>query len=241
MLAVVHLTLALAARRPASSFRRANDLLQLGGQTVSARQVVNILGRYNASEDWDSIGLAGKMDDFSSGDYYEDDVQLFTSDLSKGAKYYVRRSPRRRNWCKTHGLVQRWVHNENVGMLPFTDEKLAASVGATVEELNAEPIDPLAAEVVFDALSGSMSGLAYQEQTDELRESFVDAAGGFDEAAFGNALVTSRSTIAASLLVYPGLPLATGDEESRRPHPVAHIHPIRVHTRDLGLHPLFGT
>eukprot|EP00966_Prymnesium_polylepis_P079642 1845680-Prymnesium_polylepis.1 len=55
---------ALAALSSGPTFRRGSDLLQLGGQTVSARQVVNILGRYNVSEDWDTIGKAGKMDDF---------------------------------------------------------------------------------------------------------------------------------------------------------------------------------
>ena len=40
--------------------------------------------------------------------------------------------------------MARWVHRENVGSLPFPDDEagraLAASVGATVAELNAEPV-----------------------------------------------------------------------------------------------------
>jgi hypothetical protein len=97
------------------------------------------------------------------------------------------------------------VHNENVKLLPFEDEALAASVGATVEELNAEQIDPFAAEVVFDALSRSMSGVVYQEDCDAQRSSFVSADGAFDAEAFAGALTDSRLTIAGSLLIFPGL------------------------------------
>ena len=41
------------------------------------------------------------------------------------------RTPARRAFCNRNNLVQRWVHSENVGLLPFTDEAMAASVGAT--------------------------------------------------------------------------------------------------------------
>ena len=133
---------------PSEDFRRASDILQLGGSPVTARQIVNVLGRWEASDDWDSIGRTGKMDDFSSGDYYDDDLPSFSTNFSAGAAFYMARRPQRREFCKTYGLVQRWAHGENVAMLPFTDAALAASVGATVEELNAEPVDPLAAEIV---------------------------------------------------------------------------------------------
>ena len=53
------------------------------------------------------------------------------------------------------------MHREAVSSLPFADDAegraLAASVGATVAELNAEPVDAIAADVVFDALS--MTGM----------------------------------------------------------------------------------
>lgn len=49
--------------------------------------------------------------------------------------------------------AQRYWHNENVGLLPFRDAALSRSVGATAAELNREPIDPIAAEIIFDAIS----------------------------------------------------------------------------------------
>ena len=121
--------------------------------------------------------------------------------------YYFQRRPQRRVFCKKYGLVQRWVHNENVGLLPFNPEAeaLAASVGASVEELNEEPVDELAAQIVFDALCASKASFVDKELCDERRASFVDAATGeFDATAFGDAVSRSRWNIVGALMVYPG-------------------------------------
>ena len=103
----------------------------------------------------------------------------------------------------------RWVHNENVEKLPFADDEagraLAASVGATVAELNAEPVDPIAAEAVFDALSGSMAGFVPQDECDQLRKSFLTSSGGLDEESFGAALSRTRRNIFGVLVFGPGL------------------------------------
>ena len=104
-------------------------------------------------------------------------------------------------------MVARWVHGENVASLPFTDAKLAASIGATVEELNAEPIDPIAAEIVFDALSGSAAGFVLEEQCDEKRASFLTSDGGFDAASFNAALTDTRLSLLGVLAFGPGLGL----------------------------------
>ena len=175
---------------------------------VSARQIVNVLGRWKSNSDWNAGGgRKGKLDDLRSGDYYEDDLQMLKTDFSKPMEYYIARRPQFLNFCDRYGLVARWVHGENVAALPFTDEKLAASVGATVAELNAEPIDPLAAEVVFDALSGSAAGFVLEEVCDEKRASFVTADGGFDGAAFSSALGSTRRNLAGVLIFGPGIGL----------------------------------
>ena len=157
-------------------------------------------------EQWDTIGDT-KLDDFTNGDFYEEDLDILKTDFSKGEAYYFARRPQRRVFCKKYGLVQRWVHNENVGLLPFDPEaaELAASVGATVEELNAEPVDELAAQIVFDALCSSKASFVDAAVCDERRQSFVDAAtGAFDAEAFGSAVARSRLNIVGALLVYPG-------------------------------------
>ena len=79
--------------------------------------------------------------------------------LHRAAAWSARSLPAQR-------LVQRWAHNENLALLPFGEAlddggvALAASVGATPAELQAEPLDPLALDVVFDALCTSQSGLS---------------------------------------------------------------------------------
>ena len=61
-----------------ASFRRGKDLLRTGAK-VSAREVVNVIGRWQTYEDWDSIGQARRLDDFSSGDFYEEDAESFAT------------------------------------------------------------------------------------------------------------------------------------------------------------------
>ena len=66
-----------------------------------------------------------------------------------------RPTPQRRGFCLRRGLVQRYWLGQNVGLLPFCSAAMARSVGCTAAELSALPINPLAVEVVFDALSQS--------------------------------------------------------------------------------------
>ena len=74
------------------------------------------------------------------------------TNFDKPMRYYIARRPQFLDFCERYALVARWVHRESVGSLPFADDAegraLAASVGSTVEELNAEPVDELAADVV---------------------------------------------------------------------------------------------
>ena len=48
---------------------------------------------------------------------------------------------------------------QNIKALPFTNERLAASVGKSAAEFDAAPLTDAAANVVFDALAQSKNGL----------------------------------------------------------------------------------
>ena len=144
------------------------------------------------------------IDDYRNGDYYDDDVEKMKTDFNKPMQYYIARRPQFMDFCERYGLVARWVHRENVGKLPFPDDEagraLAASVGATVAELNAEPVEELAADVVFDALSQTgMVGFAEEEEVDRKRASFLTADGSFNHDVFGASLARSRIHSAAAL------------------------------------------
>jgi len=183
-------------------------LLQIGDGEVSARQVVNALGRWKTRHEWNDAGIGHKalIDDFRNGDYYDEDVQKMRTDFTKQARsvHYIARRPQFMDFCERYGLVARWVHRENVGSLPFPDDEagraLAASVGATVEELNAEPVDETAADVVFDALSHTgMVGFADSEDVDRKRASFLTTDGGFNAETFDRSLAISRVNTASAL------------------------------------------
>ena len=113
-------------------------------------------------------------------------------------------SPQRRQFCIKRGQAQRWWHGQNVGLLPFTNKAMAASVGTTAAALDATPINPLACEIVFDALSRSQSGIIDKAVVDERRAAYERRDGSFDAERFGADLAEAKRNIATSLAVFPG-------------------------------------
>lgn len=113
-------------------------------------------------------------------------------------------SPQRRQFCIKRGQVQRWWHGENVKLLPFRSEALAASVGSTAAELSAKEINPLACEVVFDALSRSESGILDKTLVDERKAAYEAPDGSFDADAFAADLREARKTFMIAKAIWPG-------------------------------------
>ena len=79
-------------------------------------------------------------------------------------------------------------------------------MGSSVGELNRQPLNPLAVDVVFDALARSKSGILSREICDERRASY-EGAGGFDAAALASDLSRGRLKVASSSLIFPGAPI----------------------------------
>eukprot|EP00325_Prymnesiales_sp_UTEX-LB-985_P003739 CAMPEP_0174695538 /NCGR_PEP_ID=MMETSP1094-20130205/1896_1 /TAXON_ID=156173 /ORGANISM="Chrysochromulina brevifilum, Strain UTEX LB 985" /LENGTH=264 /DNA_ID=CAMNT_0015892067 /DNA_START=108 /DNA_END=899 /DNA_ORIENTATION=- len=223
-------------------FRRAKLLDMM--EDVSARDVVNVLGRWQSYKEWDSVGMLPEMDKLfdsewqplaplpaqmpsffytrrSSTDAYKEQVQRFESSgleykaelksYKLGEKNDPRPTPQRRGWAKRRRQVQRYWHAENVGLLPFTDKRMAASIGCTVAELQSLPINPRAADVVFDALSRSQAGITEEETADERRAGWTTAGGAFDAQAFEADLNEGRWTIAKAYALFPGLPFVVSN------------------------------
>ena len=76
----------------AASFARGTDLLQTADK-VSARKIVNVLGRWGSHTDWNSAGIGrkGKLDDLRKGDYYDDDVPSLATDFTQPQEFYIAR------------------------------------------------------------------------------------------------------------------------------------------------------
>ena len=183
------------------AFARGDDLLG-NGPKVDERAIVNVLGRWKSYKDWDTIGVALELDEILAGKRSYEVVEQKPGE----DREYVAKSPRRRDFCVRKGVVQRYILSENIGLLSFKNQAMAASIGCTVRELQAEPIDPLAVDIVFDALARSKSGIEVKEVVDERRASFETPEGGFDAAAFEAGLTDARGTIIRSLAVFPGVP-----------------------------------
>ena len=94
----------LSAADPSSSantFARGTDLLQASDK-VSARQIVNVLGRWGSHADWNGAGIGrkGKLDDLRSGDYFDDDVPSLATDFSRPQEFYIARRVRMPHACR---------------------------------------------------------------------------------------------------------------------------------------------
>jgi len=155
------------------------------------------------------VGDTGREEYVKSEKRLEDlGIEYKSEQLSYGVgdRNDPRPTPQRRGWAKRNGQIQRWWHGENVNLLPFKSKPLAASIGCTVAELNALPVNPRACDVVFDALSRSQAGITEAEFADERRASWQLADGSFDEAAFEADLWEARWTVGKAYLLFPGLP-----------------------------------
>ena len=97
-------------------------------------------------------------------------------------------------------------HNENVPLLKFNSASLAKAVGSSVAEMNRMPINALAADIVFDALARSQSGIIQRELCDERRASYEAADGTFDADQFESDLAAARFNVAKSYAIFPGIP-----------------------------------
>ncbi len=236
-----YLSAALAfAATDARSFSRAM------GPKVSARDVVNVLGRWRTIAEWDAgVGVLAQLDPMVgedgrrivnkdgevvddlrnwtiafddrkyevqrrgfASDYYAvvaDDaaMEALTSD-ENDMLLAVAASPNRRAWCKRQGMAQRYWHNANIGSLPFTSESLASSVGSSVVEMQALPVNPLAADLCFDALARSQSGIVDKELCQERRLSYETSDGAFAADAFAADLGLAQRNYFGALAIYPG-------------------------------------
>ena len=196
LLALVLLALAPCSSLSPVTFRRAESLTGLFDRaTVTEREIVNVLGRWKTHRDWD---VAPELD------AVPEDAPVLK--WSERKKLDPARTPQRRRMLTKMGQVQRYLFVQNVQTLPFKEDKLARSVGASARELNAEPISELAAEIVFDALSVSKSGIVPKDDCDARRASYVDADGAFDREAFSADVSQARFNILAFLAAYPGVP-----------------------------------
>eukprot|EP00962_Isochrysis_galbana_P005629 scaffold1518_cov109-Isochrysis_galbana.AAC.1 len=169
------------------TFCRAKDLLSTG-ERATAREVVNVLGRWQSHAQWNEIGAAKQLDRV-------DPTDGFLAYRRSRVRADPDRTPMRRAACRKLGQAQRFLLKENVGSLPFKSANLAASVGATPAELNREPISELACDI---------SSIVEKRLADANRARYEASDGKFAADTFASDLAAGRRTIAISMAIFPG-------------------------------------
>ena len=149
-------------------------------ERATARQIVGVVGRFTDSASWRDRSSFATVDDASA----DTPLQAETEN-----RYAV---------AKKLGQVERVAFLQNVPKLSFEDERLAASVGATVDDFaSGDSVDEATMQIVFDALAQSKTSLLKQDDADARIAAWRGADGGFDADAFG-----AGAVIAANAVLY---------------------------------------
>jgi len=145
-------------------------------ETASVLELVNVLGRWQGHADILERSV------FTQESYRQEDLRQ-----SGTEKRY--RMAQKMKCTERYGLMC------NGPMRPFTDAKLAASVGLTCEELNTLPVSMAACNIVYDALAESRSGLIPYSEADKRRRAFILDDGALDLGRFKAGLYKSRAVV----------------------------------------------
>ena len=154
-------------------------------ETCTLLELINVLGRWESSTEW------ATRTEFAVVDKARDE------NMAQGA------SVKRFEYAQRNSLGERVALNLNAPKLQFKDEKLAASVGKTVEEMNALPRpSKYACNVVYDALAQSKSGLIPPDVIMERRAGIVGDDGSLDLNALSYGINRARFTVILSWFLF---------------------------------------
>uniref|UniRef100_A0A7S3WNW3 Uncharacterized protein n=1 Tax=Strombidinopsis acuminata TaxID=141414 RepID=A0A7S3WNW3_9SPIT len=165
----------------AKTYRRA-EFWNEGSATLL--DIVNVLGRWQSSSEWE------KRTEFIE----VEDVRESTEMQAYSIKRY--------EMAQRLGQVERVALIQNTPKLRFTDEALAKGFGLTAKDFNSIELNPVAVNIVFDALAQSKNSLLPKDVVDDRRRGFVTQDGSLNEAAFSFALMKARSLVIMSWFVF---------------------------------------
>ena len=176
----------LAPRMMADPSRTFGRCEPWASERATARQIVGVVGRFADSASWRDRSSFATVDDASA----DTPLQAETEN-----RYAV---------AKKLGQVERVAFLQNVRKLRFDDQRLAASVGATVDDFaSGDSVDEATMQIVFDALAQSKTSLVKQDDADARIAAWRGADGGFDDDAFGAGLRQGAgAVIAANAVLY---------------------------------------
>jgi len=155
-----------------------------GNQTATLLEVINVVGRFESVDEFKVRTQFTVVENAR----IEDETQSETQN--------------RYEMAQRMGCVERVALKQNVPNLPFTNERLAASLGMTCDDFNALPVTTAAANVVFDALVESKSSLLQYALADKRRAAWINDDGSFNEAAFRIGQSKARGVVIFSWFLF---------------------------------------
>jgi len=172
---------------PASMSSELKDVLRRAefwtNETATLVEIINVVGRFKSHEDF------AVRTEFTAASYREEDLRQAGTE-----KRYL--------MAKKLGCVERAALQQNAPKLSFTDEKLAQSVGLSVEYFNTLPVTIAACNIVYDALAESRSGLIPFADCDRRRKEWSNDDGSLNLSRFKVGLAKSRFLVIVAWFIF---------------------------------------
>lgn len=145
-------------------------------ETATVLEVINVIGR------WQSHTDIRERNEFTAESYRAEDLRQSGTE-------------------KRYKMAQKMKCTERYGLMcnapkrPFTDEKLAASVGLTCADFNELPVSMAACNIAYDALAESRTGLIPYADADARRTAWITPEGALDLGRLKFGLYKSRAVV----------------------------------------------
>jgi len=152
-------------------------------ESATLLEVINVVGRFENTDDFKTRTT------FTEAGYRDEDLRQAGTE-----KRYM--------MAQKLGCVERIALSMNAPNLPFTNERLAASVGLTLADFESIPVTAEACNVAYDALAESRSGLIPFATADQRRKEWVNDDGSFNKPRFMIGLAKSRFLVIIAWFVF---------------------------------------
>lgn len=151
--------------------------------TATLLDIANVIGRWNAASEW------AERTEFSVVAVAREENMAQSASLE------------RHEYARRNKLAERVALMQNGPKLPFKDERLAASLGKTVEEMNAIPVSDVALGIVYDILAESKSSMTPEKTINARRSNLITADGGLNEGALAAGMFKSRIAVTTGFIL----------------------------------------
>ena len=152
-------------------------------ETCTTMEIINVVGRWEKHSDF------LERTEFTEAGYRVEGLSQAGTEKRYKMALKLKVSER-------YGLIY------NAPKLPFTNERLAASLGLTCEDFADFEVSEAACNVVYDALAESRSGLIPYDTVDQRRSEWINTDGSLNKSRFMIGLAKSRFLVIVAWFVF---------------------------------------